>query len=123
MDPLKQYKYQIDQLPERHTKEEILALITSMQTDIETFCKENQTKLPLKNSTQYFSERHKTLFLSYNMIFHMLLKGKMRIEIINKLIDCRDNLSSNKFKSGIAAEQIKNTIDSFNKNSEKKILK
>lgn len=113
MDTLHRYQYEIDQLPERHTKEEILGLITSMQNDIDTFCKENRTKLPLKNSTQYFSDRHKTLFLSYNMIFHMLLRNKMNMDIINRLLDCRENLTSNTFKSGLAAEKIKNTIDQF----------
>jgi hypothetical protein len=112
MNTLQQYKSEIDQLPERHTKKEILEMITSMQKDIETFCKENKTKLPLKNSTQHFSEQHKTLFLSYNMIFHMLLRNKMNMDIINKLLDCRENLNPKNYKSGDAAEQIKSTIDS-----------
>lgn len=118
METLQQFKDKIEQLPEFHTKEQIIEMIHEMNNDVEEFCKIHNATLPIKNATTYFSERHMTLFLSYNMIFHMILRGKLNMNVIDKLLDCRDNIKQTKntnFKSKKAAEGIMEAVDALKK--------
>jgi hypothetical protein len=121
METLQQFKDKIEQLPEFHTKEQIMEMIHEMKNDVEEFCKINNATLPIKNATTYFSERHMTLFLSYNMIFHMILRGKLNMDVIDKLLDCRDKIKQKQtnttanFKSKKAAEGIMEAVDILKK--------
>lgn len=102
---------QLEALPKRHSKPEIVALVESLQKDVAS-----TPDMTFAQKVQHHSTKHMELYLSYPMLYRTVVKGTYRPHVVNVLLDARDSIESGQATRDQALETvIKQSVDEVNR--------
>ena len=103
-----QVQESLKDLPSTHTKEQIIGLITALQTDLG----KDLPGLSFTETIHRHADNHKELFFSYPMLFRSVCKGTYRQVVLDVLLDAKQAMESGeKSKEEALEEVIKKSVD------------
>lgn len=106
-----QVQDKLEELPHRHTKEEIVALVEALQADV---CKD-EPGLEFAKKVQRHATNHKELFFSYPMLYRTVVKGTYRPVVLDIIMDAREAIESGRqTKKEALDEVIRRSVDEVN---------
>ena len=107
-----QVQDQLEELPHRHTKAEIVALVEALQADLR---QDDEPDLSFAKKVQKHATKHRELFFSYPMLYRTVVKGTYRPVVLDILMDAREAIESGrKTKKEALDEVIRRSVDEVN---------
>jgi hypothetical protein len=103
----KQVSSALDELPDTHTKEDVVRLIEALQDDI----RQDPPGLTFTETVHKHADQHKEIFFSYPMLFRTICKGSYRKQVLDILWDAREAMQSGRSKKEALDDVIKRAVD------------
>lgn len=105
-------KRDLEELPSRHSKQDIVRLIEGLQADI----KNDPPGLNFTDKVKRHADQHKELFYSYPMLYRTICKGTYRRVVLDILLDAKEAIESGaKTKKEALDGVVKEAVDEVNR--------
>jgi hypothetical protein len=105
-------KDRLEELPHRHTKAEILALVEALQADLR---QDKEADGDFAKKVQRHAGKHAELFFSYPMLYRTAVKGTFRPVVLDIIMDAREAIEAGRQTKKEALDVvIRRSVDEVN---------